>query len=92
MPVPDRLGRPDVLQVLRTSLSVMSVKADAVEVEPWSLPAKEPLTDAVPSLLGNSNPMSPALLVARLAPEKVTSLLAIELGVHCPVHVGIPRS
>ena len=59
-----------------------------MELAPWSLPAKEPVTEAVPPLLGNTNPTSPALLVTMRWPEKVTMLLAIELGVHRAVHVG----
>jgi len=63
------------------------VKEDALELAPLSLPANEPVTEAVPPLPGNSNPTSPALLVVRLEPEKVIVLLAIELGVHRAVHV-----
>jgi len=55
-----------------------------------SLPAKEPVTEVVPPLLGNTNPTSPALLVTMRWPEKVTMLFAIELGVHRAVHVGGP--
>ncbi len=55
-----------------------------------SLPAKEPVTEVVPPLLGNTNPTSPALLVSMLWPEKVIMLFAIELGVHRAVHVGVP--
>lgn len=61
-----------------------------MEPAPLSLPAKEPVTEAVPPLLGNTNPMSPALLVAMRWPEKVTMLFAIELGVHRAVQVGGP--
>jgi len=86
-PAPVMLGRPDVRHVLRTPCSLMLVKADAVELAPLSLPANEPVTEAVPPLLGNTNPTSPVLLVSMLWPEKVTVLLAIELGVHLAVHV-----
>jgi hypothetical protein len=68
----------------------MSVYVDALEPAPPSLPAKEPVTGALPPLLGNTNPTSPALLVSMLWPEKVTMLFAIELGVHRAVHVGGP--
>ena len=55
-----------------------------------SVPAKEPVTEAVPPLLGNTKPTSLVLLVSILWPEKVTTLLAIELGVHRAVQLGDP--
>jgi len=58
-----------------------------VELAPLSLPANEPVTEAVPPLLGNTNPTSPALLDSMLWPENVTVLFAIELGIHRAVHV-----
>ena len=62
----------------------MFVYTVAVERAPWSVPAKEPVTAAVPPALGTVNPASPTLFYTKEKPENDAVVLWIEPGFHVP--------
>jgi hypothetical protein len=52
---------------------------------PWSLPAKDPVTDALPPVFGIVNPSCPALFCRKLKPENDAEVECTDFGVHARV-------
>jgi hypothetical protein len=56
-----------------------------LEREPWFFPANDPVTEAVPRVLGRVNPSSPALFCRKVKPENVPAVEWIDVGLHVKV-------